>query len=82
MGWIKKVLMDMTTDEYGVDYDIVNVEATFSFFLGILLFVVSQVCPGWLPDYSLISYAGGVSALLAATSAAQRIKPPALPPKE
>lgn len=79
---IIKLLMDLTTDEYGKDFDVVNFEATLSFFLGVGMFVLNALHPAWFPGFDLLRYAGGVSALLTATSAAQRIKPPAQPPQE
>lgn len=72
-----KVLKDCATDEYGQDFDTINACATLAFLVGIGLVIAGFVTG---KDFNLDTYALGVGALLAATTGAQRFKPPAQPP--
>jgi len=72
-----KLFKDCCTDEYGQDFDVTNTLATASGVVGLVLVVIAFFTH-W--NFSLIDYSGGVAALLATVSGAQRIKPRALPP--
>jgi len=75
-----ELLKDITTDEYGTAFDLVSIMACIGFVLGIVLYVVACFVPTF--NFHLLEYAGGFSAMLASTSAAMRIKPPAQPPPQ
>jgi hypothetical protein len=72
-----RILRDCSTDEYGHSYDTVNASATLAFLVGIGLAIAGFVTGR---AFNLSEYALGVGGLLAATTGAQRFKPPARPP--
>lgn len=74
---VGRILRDCSTDEYGHSYDTVNASATLAFLVGIGLVVAGFVTGR---EFNLDAYALGVGGLLAATTGAQRFKPPAVPP--
>ena len=73
-----RLLDDITTDEYGISFDLVAVLATIGFTIGIVLYVIACFYP---IKFSLLEFAGGYSAMLASTAAALRLKPAAQPPQ-
>lgn len=72
------LLEDITTDEYGTSFDLVAILAVLGFTVGMVLTVVACFVP---IRFNLLEYGGGFSAMLASTSAAMRLKPPAQPPQ-
>ena len=74
-----RLLQDITTDEYGTAYDLVSIMAFVGFVLGLGLYTIGCFTPAI--KFSLLEYAGGFSSMIAATSAAMRIKPAARPPE-
>lgn len=72
-------LKDLVTDEFGTSYNLIAVGGCFGFALGLILYTIH--C--WVPiAFNLMEYAGGYASMLAATAAALRIQPPALPPQQ
>jgi hypothetical protein len=73
---LRLLLRDLLTDEYGQSYDLISVLACIGYALGIALYTIK--CFHHI-EFSMIEYGGGFSTLLAATAAARRIQPPAIP---
>ncbi len=77
-----KFLRDITSDEFGKDSDLTSVASVIGFVVGMMLYLLSQFVwtRSWVPDFSLINYAVGFTALVGAIAGCQRLKPVAIVP--
>lgn len=77
-----KILKDITSDEFGKDFDLTSVASVVCFVVGMLLYLLSQFVwtASWVPHFSLPEYAIGFAALIGAVAGCQRIKPAAIVP--
>lgn len=66
---------DLLTDEYGQSYDLIEVEACIGFAIGISLSIAK--CFMHI-DFSPMEYSGALAAMITASAASRRIKPPAI----
>jgi ABC-type antimicrobial peptide transport system permease subunit len=78
----KKFFKDIFTDEFGRDFDLTSVASVIGFTIGMLMYVISQLVwtAAWLPNFNLVQYAVGFTALVGAIAACQRLKPAGIAP--